>query len=235
MLRHHCKTCRSPLHADDSHAECVSCLVKSHADSALRGTDCSHCESFSLASLCARIAFFSESDSVPHPPSPFSSSQGPVRKSSGAEDLSSQWQASSCRLNARVPRHHRRESIRLSSSPSMISVPPWLQATWSRSRRQMTRCLYALKWAIFSTWCQDRDLDPVISDVSVVLSFQQEMLDKQRSSSTIKVYAAAIAAFHAPIAGRSVGRDIAVTFYEAPGEWIPRVLVQFHLGTYQAY
>ncbi len=36
------------------------------------------------------------------------------------------------------------------------------------------------------------------------------MLDKQRSSSTIKVYAAAIAAFHAPIAGRSVSRDSAV-------------------------
>ncbi len=43
-----------------------------------------------------------------------------------------------------------------------------------------------------------RDLDPVTSDVSVVLSFLQGMLDKQRSWSTIKVYTAAIAAFHAP-------------------------------------
>ncbi len=41
---------------------------------------------------------------------------------------------------------------------------------------------------------------PIISDVSVVLSFLQEMLDKQLSSSTIKVYTAVIAAFHAPIA-----------------------------------
>ncbi len=40
-------------------------------------------------------------------------------------------------------------------------------------------------------------------DVSVILSFLQEMLDKQR-------YTAAIAAFHAPIAGRSVHRDSAV-------------------------
>ncbi len=46
--------------------------------------------------------------------------------------------------------------------------------------------------------------------MSVVLSFLQEMLDKQRSSSTIKVYAAAIVAFHAPIAGRSMGRDSVV-------------------------
>ncbi len=37
------------------------------------------------------------------------------------------------------------------------------------------------------------------------------MLDKQRSSSNIKIYVAAIAAFHAPIAGRLVGRDSAVT------------------------
>ncbi len=45
----------------------------------LSGVDCSHCESFSLASLRSRIAFFSESDSTPCA-LPFSSSQGPVRK-----------------------------------------------------------------------------------------------------------------------------------------------------------
>ncbi len=79
MLCRHCKTCISPLHADDTHAECVSCLGKSHADAMLSGADCSHCESFSLASLRSRIAFFSESDSAPRA-LPFSSSQGPVRK-----------------------------------------------------------------------------------------------------------------------------------------------------------
>ncbi len=79
MPRRHCKTCRSPLQADDTHAECVSCLGKSLADAALSGADCSHCESFSLASLRSRIAFFSESDSAPRA-LPFSSSQGPVRK-----------------------------------------------------------------------------------------------------------------------------------------------------------
>ncbi len=45
----------------------------------------------------------------------------------------------------------------------------------------------------------------------VVLEFLQEMLDKQRFSSTIKVYAEAIAAIHAPVAGRSVGRDTIFT------------------------
>ncbi len=57
----------------------VSSLGKSYADAVLSGTDCSHCESFSLVSLCSWIAFFSESDSAPRV-LPFSSSQGPVRK-----------------------------------------------------------------------------------------------------------------------------------------------------------
>ncbi len=79
MTHRHCKTCGNPLHADDTHAECVSCLGKSHADAALSGAECSHCECFSLSSLHSRIAFFSASDSAPRS-FPFSSSQGPVRK-----------------------------------------------------------------------------------------------------------------------------------------------------------
>ncbi len=79
MPHRHCKTCRSPLHADETQAECVSCLGKSHADAALSGTDCFHCESFSLASLRTWIAFFSESDSASRA-LPFSSCQGPVKK-----------------------------------------------------------------------------------------------------------------------------------------------------------
>ncbi len=44
----------------------------------------------------------------------------------------------------------------------------------------------------------------------MVLFFLQELLDKGRSHSTLKVFVAAIAAFHAPIAGQSVGRDNSV-------------------------
>ncbi len=56
--------------------------------------------------------------------------------------------------------------------------------TMAEARAPSSRCLYALKWSIFSAWCQNRDLDSVTSDVSVVLSFLQEMLYKQHSSST---------------------------------------------------
>ncbi len=79
MPHYHCKMYRSPLHADDTHTECVSCLGKSHADAVLSGTDCSQCESFNLASLRSRIDLFSERDSALRA-LPFSSSQGPVRK-----------------------------------------------------------------------------------------------------------------------------------------------------------
>ncbi len=82
MPRHHCKTCWTPLHADDSHALYVSCLGNPHANTTLSGADCFYSESFSLTSLRSQIAFFSESDSAPRA-LPFSSSQGHVRKNSG--------------------------------------------------------------------------------------------------------------------------------------------------------
>ncbi len=91
-----------------------------------------------------------------------------------------------------------------------FGLPESVLNTIAQARAPSTRRLYTLKWSIFSARCQDRDLDPVTSDVSMVLSFLQEMLDKHRSSSTIKVYVAAIAAFHAPISGQSEGRNSVV-------------------------
>ncbi len=75
-----------------------------------------------------------------------------------------------------------------------FGLPERVLNTMAEARPPSTRRLYSLKLSVFSTWCQDRDLEPVPSDVSVVLSFLQEMLDKQHSTSTIKVYAAAIVA-----------------------------------------
>ncbi len=75
------------------------------------------------------------------------------------------------------------------------ALPERVLNTMAEARTPSTRRLS--EWSIFSAWCQDRDLDLVTSDLSVVLSFLQGMLDKQRSSSTIKVHTATIAAFHA--------------------------------------
>ncbi len=82
--------------------------------------------------------------------------------------------------------------------------------TISEARAPSTRRLYALKWSVFSTWCLNRGENPSTSELAVVLSFLQELLDKGRSHSTLKVFVAAIAAVHAPIAGQSLGRDNSV-------------------------
>ncbi len=119
MPRRHCKTCRSPLHADDTHTECVSCLGKSHADAVLSRADCS------LRELQSCFSELNDSFLFKKPRDLWG-------KNSRAEDLSSRWLASSRRLNARTSRCHR-ESNRLSSSPNSISVPPRLRATWYRS------------------------------------------------------------------------------------------------------
>ncbi len=109
-------------------------------------------------------------------------------------------------------RHDMASTARVMGPPCVAArrepfvLPERILNTMAEARSPSTRRLYTLKWYIFSAWCQDCDLEPVTSDVSVVLSFLQGMQDEQRSSSTIKVYVAAIAAFHTPIAGRSVGR-----------------------------
>ncbi|KAI2646292.1 ORF V: Enzymatic polyprotein [Labeo rohita] len=86
-------------------------------------------------------------------------------------------------------------------------LPEGVLNTISQARAPSTRRLYALKWSVFSTWCSTRGKDPAFCDISVILSFLQELLDKGRSPSTLKVYVAAIAAFHTPIADRSIGRN----------------------------
>ncbi|ROL55046.1 hypothetical protein DPX16_20307 [Anabarilius grahami] len=79
MPRHSCGTCRAPLHDSDGHSECLACLGKTHAEDALAGASCPHCECMSLGSLRSRVAFFTEGDLAARAlPSP--SSREPARK-----------------------------------------------------------------------------------------------------------------------------------------------------------
>lgn len=79
------------------------------------------------------------------------------------------------------------------------------------SRDPCTKKLYALKWRVFTLWCENRQLDSVNCPVGIVLEFLQERLSTGLSSSTLKVYVAAIAAYHAPLGGDSSGRNPLVT------------------------
>ncbi len=101
-------------------------------------------------------------------------------------------------------------SLHLAAQWEPTGLPERVLNTISEARAPSTRRLYALKWSVFSTWCLNRGENPSISELAVILSFLQELLDKGRSHSTLKVFVAAIAAFHAPIAGQSVGRDNSV-------------------------
>ncbi len=82
-----------------------------------------------------------------------------------------------------------------------------------QSRAPSTRKLYALKWRLFTSWCGDRQLDPVNCPISTVLEFLQACFSAGLTHSTLKVYVAAIAAYHAPLGGQSVGKDPLVTCF----------------------
>ncbi len=88
-------------------------------------------------------------------------------------------------------------SLHLAVQREPTGLPERVLNTISEAKAPSTRRLYALKWSVFSTWCLNRGENPSTSELAVVLSFLQELLDKGRSHSTLKVFVAAIAAFHA--------------------------------------
>ncbi len=76
-----------------------------------------------------------------------------------------------------------------------------------QSRAPSTRKLYGLKWRLFTSWCGDHQLDPVNCPIGTVLEFLQARFSAGLSHSTLRVYVAAIASYHAPVGGQSVGKD----------------------------
>ncbi len=80
-----------------------------------------------------------------------------------------------------------------------------------QSRAPSTRKLYALKWRLFTSWCGDRQLDPVNCLIGTVLEFLQARFSAGLTHSTLKVYVLAIAAYPAPLGGLSVGKNPLVT------------------------
>ncbi|KAL0146633.1 hypothetical protein M9458_057973, partial [Cirrhinus mrigala] len=76
----------------------------------------------------------------------------------------------------------------------------------TRSRAPSTRQAYALRWGLFVDWCSYRGEDPQRCPIAVVLSFLQEKLERRLSPSTLKVYVAAIAAYHDAVEGASLGK-----------------------------
>lgn len=77
------------------------------------------------------------------------------------------------------------------SSPDSVSLTQQVIKTISEVRAQSTRCLYAHKWKVFTDQWDSKCIDPVNCSILFILSFLQKRLDD-----TLKVYVAAISAFH---------------------------------------
>ncbi len=84
--------------------------------------------------------------------------------------------------------------------------------TWPRLH------LYTFPWSLphwgnctpwsWDSGCSDRQLDPVNCPVGTVLEFLQACFSAGLAHSTLKVHVAAIAAYHAPLGGLSVGKTL---------------------------
>ncbi|XP_057206214.1 uncharacterized protein LOC130564268, partial [Triplophysa rosa] len=83
-------------------------------------------------------------------------------------------------------------------------LPAHVIATIQNVRAASTRSLYDCKWRVFEEWCDGRRLISYQCSVADILCFLQDLIDKGRSFSTIKVYLAAIAACHVGFDGTSV-------------------------------
>ncbi|KAL0163759.1 hypothetical protein M9458_039512, partial [Cirrhinus mrigala] len=80
----------------------------------------------------------------------------------------------------------------------------------------ITQQAYALRWGLFVDWCASRGEDPQRCPIAVVLSFLQEKLERRLSPSTLKVYVAAIAAYHDAVDGASIGKHQLVVRVNPP-------------------
>ncbi len=87
----------------------------------------------------------------------------------------------------------------------LIDCEPAVVHTIASARAASTRQLYATCWNFFSSWCKSQGLDPVSCDVPKMLSILQQILESGKAASTLKVYAAAISAYHVPINESSLG------------------------------
>ena len=74
------------------------------------------------------------------------------------------------------------------------------------ARASSTRTLYGLKWRVFESWCAESQAVPFQCSVAVVLSFLQNLIEKGKAFSTIKVYLAAVSAYHVGFDGKTIGQ-----------------------------
>lgn len=85
-------------------------------------------------------------------------------------------------------------------------LPSSVINTIQSARASSTRTLYGNKWRVFEGWCERRVVIPFQCSVKDILCFLQDLLDKGKAFSTIKVYLAAISACHIGFGEKSAGQ-----------------------------
>ncbi|KAI2655614.1 hypothetical protein H4Q32_018039 [Labeo rohita] len=91
-------------------------------------------------------------------------------------------------------------------SADLTGHPQAVIDTITQARAPSTRQAYALKWGLFADWCSSHRENPHRCSVAVTLSFLQDKLERRLSPSTLKVYVAAINAYHDAVDGLSLGK-----------------------------
>ncbi len=85
-------------------------------------------------------------------------------------------------------------------------LPQNVVNTIQNARAPSTRSLYDSKWGVFERWCLERGYTPFQCSVPAILSFLQDLIEKGKAFSTVKVYLAAIAACHIGFGDKSAGQ-----------------------------
>lgn len=85
-------------------------------------------------------------------------------------------------------------------------MPPKVIETIQNARASSTRSIYSSKWCVFGEWCHEKQIIPFQCSVVELLCFLQDLLDKRRAFSTIKVYLAAISACHVGFGDKPAGQ-----------------------------
>ncbi|XP_055053994.2 uncharacterized protein [Misgurnus anguillicaudatus] len=113
-----------------------------------------------------------------------------------------------------------RERLNLSAT----GLSPAVIETIQSARAASTRSVYDKKWNVFERWCALRNTVPFICSLAEVLCFLQDLLDKGRSFSTIKVYLAAISACHVGFDRNTVGQHPLISRFMRGARRLKRVV-----------
>lgn len=78
--------------------------------------------------------------------------------------------------------------------------------TIQNTRTPSTRSLYGNKWKVFERWRLDRNHVPFQCSVPTVLAFLQDLIDKRKAFSMVKVYLADIPACHINFGDKAINQ-----------------------------